>query len=194
LSSSILENVDRIDRMIMDLLDLGLRRIRDVAMNRRPVALAEFVGHLLSTGPYGSDLRRIELGIPLDLPPVLADPDRLERIFLNLISNGLKYSGGNVRINAQSAEDTVTVAVEDGGAGIPAEALPHLFDPFYRAKQAEGGVQGVGLGLYIAKILVEVNGGQIWVRSEAGKGSTFSFTVPVALAEKNPKTGGAGMV
>ena len=128
-------------------------------------------------GRYQPHPRRI----PGDLPRVRADYDRLERIFVNLLTNAMKYStpGTPVCISAIRQEDQVLVNVIDQGQGIPAEELSHLFERFYRVK-ATRKIEGLGLGLYITRMLVEAHGGQIRVESELGRGSTFSFTLQVA--------------
>ena len=123
---------------------------------------------------------RIQEEIPADLPPVCADYARLERILINLLSNALKYSdpGTPVRLRAWQQDGQVVVAVSDQGRGIAPEEIPHLFERFYRTAGARK-AEGIGLGLYITRILVEAHGGRIWVESEVGKGSTFSFSLPI---------------
>ena len=118
--------------------------------------------------------------VPDDLPPVFADYARLERIVINLLTNALKYSSPEtpVIIRAQQQGAMVGVSITDHGRGITPEDISHLFEQFYRAKR-EHGTEGIGLGLYITKRLVEAHGGHIRVESEVGKGSTFSFTLPV---------------
>ena len=125
---------------------------------------------------------RIVTDISPDLPPVAADYDRLERIILNLLSNALKYSpdGSPVTIRAHRQENTIVIAIADQGSGIPPEEQAHIFDRFYRVK-AERKAEGIGLGLYITRLLVEAHGGRIWVESQPGQGSVFSFTLPIAL-------------
>lgn len=109
--------------------------------------------------------------------------DRLDRILTNLVSNALKYSpeAAPVLVRAESADREVRVSVADSGVGIPPEELPHVFDRYYRAKGA-GESEGLGLGLFIAKALVEAHGGRIWVMSNPDEGSTFTFTLPTAGA------------
>lgn len=112
------------------------------------------------------------------LPPVLADPRRIHQVFSNLIANALKFShpGTSITIDARLVDGEVRFSVADCGTGIEPEALPHVFDRFYqaRANKTRG---SVGLGLAIARGIVEAHGGRIWVESEPGKGSTFFFTV-----------------
>ncbi|HEX2923308.1 MAG TPA: ATP-binding protein, partial [Chloroflexota bacterium] len=131
------------------------------------------------------DVKRVRLSVEESLPPVSADPDRLERIVLNLLSNALKYSAPQtpVDIRASRKNGQALVAVEDRGQGIAPEDLPHIFERFYRTKGPHR-KESIGLGLYISRILVEAHGGRISVKSELGKGSTFSFTLPLAHLDR----------
>ena len=109
-----------------------------------------------------------------------ADPNRLERMLENLLLNAQKYSapGAPIEISARQQDTEVVVSVRDHGQGIPLDALPHLFELFYRAEKGRK-AEGLGLGLYITRKLVEAHGGRIWAESEAGKGSTFAFTLTI---------------
>ena len=123
------------------------------------------------------------LELPRNLPVVLADPDRIEQILINLLANALQYtrSGGSVTILAESFDYYVRVAVRDSGIGIPPEHLSHIFERFYRVDKSRARTSGgTGIGLTIARHLVYAHGGEIWVESEGqGKGTTFYFTLPV---------------
>ena len=111
----------------------------------------------------------------------MGDAQRLHQVLLNLLSNAIKYcdSGDSVTIWARHEEDYLTVSVIDTGPGIPADALPSIFERFYRVPGSEGRAVGTGLGLAIAQQIVEAHGGKIWVSSEEGQGTTFAFTLPV---------------
>ncbi|HVK71236.1 MAG TPA: ATP-binding protein [Polyangium sp.] len=128
----------------------------------------------------------------LDLPdapvPVVADADRLGQVVANLLSNAIKYSAPDrpvkLTLRVEGDEEAV-VRVEDAGPGIPGDALPHIFDRFYRVPTIgvqSGSYVGLGLGLFLAKAIVEQHGGRIWVESAVGKGSTFAFAIPLAGA------------
>ncbi len=117
------------------------------------------------------------------------DAGRLEQILGNLISNAIKYSpsGGRVDILVERDDGNARVSVRDQGIGIPREALPHIFEPFYRAPNAPGAettprIGGLGLGLYIAQRLAQLHGGRIEVESEEGQGSTFTLVLPLRQA------------
>jgi len=172
--------VQRLNAMIQDLVDMARLEGGQMQLERQAVALAPFVQDLLRRLAGTLDVGRIVIEVPPDLPPVCADYNRLERILLNLLSNALKYSpaGTTVRIRAEARETEVVVAVIDQGRGIMPDDLPKLFQRFYRTT-AERRTEGLGLGLYITRLLVEAHGGRIWVESEVGKGSTFTFTLPI---------------
>ena len=123
--------------------------------------------------------------LPATLPGLEADGERLEQVMVNLLSNAIKFShdGGEITIRAEGRDGEVLVQVSDRGTGIPAEAIPHIFERFYQANGSMSrSAGGSGLGLYISKQIVEAHGGRIWVESNVGEGSTFSFTVPSASA------------
>ena len=166
--------------LIQDLVDLARAEGEQLQLICQPVLLHDYLADLLLRQAAVLDTERIVTAVPADLPPVTADPDRLERIFVNLLSNALKYSGPDtpVTVRARRQDGEVEVSVADRGLGIAPEDLPHLFERFYRAK-GERGTEGIGLGLYITRLLVEAHGGRIRVESEPGQGSTFSFTLPV---------------
>lgn len=178
---------DRLNRLVDDLQELSRVEARAYTLDRRPVDLGPLVrlvtGRLAPQAAAG----RVSLSsqIPADLPPALADEDRLVQVLTNLTANALQYTppGGTVTIAAQHVDAEVQVSVRDTGIGIPAEHLSHVFDRFYRvdksrSRQAGG---GSGIGLTIARALVEAHGGRIWAESAGeGKGSVFTFTLPLS--------------
>jgi PAS domain S-box-containing protein len=173
--------VQRMNAMIRDLVDAVRLEGGQLRLEPHPVKLRAYLDALLQRSAMVMDVGRIRADIPEDLPPAYADHNRLERIFINLLSNALKYSAPDapVIIRARHADDAIEVSVSDQGQGIAPEDLPRLFERFYRAK-GEGETEGIGLGLYITKMLVEAHGGVVWAESEVGRGSTFYFTLPVA--------------
>lgn len=117
------------------------------------------------------------------LPKVLTDPVRISEVITNLLANAINYTnpGGKVEITTELSPNELTTIVSDTGVGIPKEAIPHLFNKFFRvSNQTQQMGKGTGLGLYIAKSIIEKLNGKIWVESELGKGSRFSFTLPIA--------------
>jgi signal transduction histidine kinase len=114
------------------------------------------------------------------LPPILVDGDRILQVFSNLVGNALKFTppGGTITVQADAADGAVRFSVADTGPGIPQEQLPYLFDRYWQGSKTDH--RGAGLGLAIAKGIVDAHGGEIWVESELGRGTTFFFTVPAA--------------
>jgi len=180
-AQAIVAGARRMNVMIQELVDSARIEAGQLRLEKQPVDLKPFLSDLLDRIKEGIEgVDRIKVEMPPDLPRVSADPDRLERIFLNLLTNALKYSPSKreVLVRARKTDDEVTISVADQGIGITPEDFPHIFERFYEPK---GGRRagGLGLGLYITKMLVEAHGGRIWVESELGKGSTFYFTLPI---------------
>ncbi|MHB0870085.1 MAG: sensor histidine kinase, partial [Chloroflexota bacterium] len=171
-AKAILVGAKRMNAMIQDLVDLARVESRQLAVHRTRVDLPSFVLELLQRMGDGLDTGRIRVEVPDGLPEVWADADRLERVLTNLLSNGLKYSEAEVRVAAASVDGEVRVSVIDRGVGIPPEELPHVFEKFYRARAVQRKAEGLGLGLYITRMLVEAMDGRVWVESEVGRGST----------------------
>jgi signal transduction histidine kinase len=167
------------NRMIQDLVDSSKLEEGQLRIDRIPVDVASFALEVKHRMSMVLNMERASVETPEVAPPALADPDGLERILTNLISNALKYSDEEVVVRVEGIDGAVKVSVIDRGPGIPPADLPRLFDRYYRAEGARA-AEGLGLGLYITKMLVEAHGGQIWVESEVGRGSTFSFTLPAA--------------
>jgi K+-sensing histidine kinase KdpD len=127
----------------------------------------------------------LEVGLDQTIPLVYADPDRTLEVLINLIDNGIKFTpaDGSVIVKASLVETdpgSVYLSVSDSGRGIPQESLPQVFERLYQDPDAvDGNRTGLGLGLYIAKEIVTLHGGRMWVASQPGSGSTFSFTLPL---------------
>lgn len=171
---------DRLGRMIDDLLCASRIEMQQLQLRPQRFDLGRRVRQILGWfQPHAPELRLVA-----DLPPddleIWTDPDRVEQVLFNLLSNAVKYSppGSTLTVQAQRLGDPprIVVHVIDQGIGIAPEHLPRIFDRFYLTEDSQ---KGVGLGLYICKELVEAMGGQIWVVSELGVGSTFSFALPV---------------
>jgi signal transduction histidine kinase len=126
-----------------------------------------------------------------DLPPIHCDRGRIAQVLSNLIGNAIKFvpSGGDIWIRASARTGYVQFAVCDDGPGISDADKLHLFDRYWKGKSEAAGQQGAGLGLYIAKGIVEAHSGRIWVESQPGAGSTFIFSIPVADAVERPAPG-----
>ena len=119
--------------------------------------------------------------LPPSLPQIHADEVRSRQIVMNLLNNALKFTpeGGHVLVRAREDESSLIVEVEDTGPGIPKKDQQRIFDPYHRRESDRERLSGLGLGLALCKSLVELHGGEIWVRSRPGKGSTFGFSLPL---------------
>lgn len=185
--ASIHREAERLGRIVADLLDLSrIESGREGALRPTPLALGPLIDANVELFKPQSGAHAIDRVVPEDLPLVLADHDALDRVLKNLLSNAIKYSpaGGAIRILARpSAEDParVEVGVEDEGVGIPAEALPRIFERYARVPHPETGhVRGLGLGLALVRSLVEAQGGRVRVESQVGAGSRFIVSLPIA--------------
>jgi PAS domain S-box-containing protein len=180
---AIQRSVARMNRLIQDILDVTQLEAGQLAVERQRVSTTQILLDIVDAQRRLADAKGIALllEIPPDLPEVWADRDRLLQICENLIGNALKFTRhGSVTIGATPRNDEVLFWVKDTGLGIPAEALPHLFDRFWQAGTATDKRQGAGLGLAIVKGLVEAHDGKIWAESTLGSGSCFYFAIPRA--------------
>jgi signal transduction histidine kinase len=177
-SEAIITAARRMDRMLRDLADSARAEGGHLELSSEPVDLRPFLAEMLETSDGVIDAGRVENAVPGGLPPVLADPDRLERILANLLGNALKYSRDRVVVQAASVAEGVCISVADRGPGIAPVDLARIFERYYRGQRHEG--EGLGLGLFIVRKLVEAHGGRIWAESRQGEGSTFTFTLPAA--------------
>lgn len=172
---------ERMTRLINDILDLS--RIEAGRLDLKPtyVDLPELIRRVVARMEPQARGRRVVLDLPPGLPPVLAEPAKLEQVMLNLLGNALKYSpdGGDVDIMVKPLKEKCVVSVTDQGIGIPPEHLPYIFDKYHRASTS-GDIRGAGLGLFVTKSIVEAHGGRVWAESSEGTGTTMLFTMPMA--------------
>lgn len=174
----------RMNRLIMDLLDAArLQAGHALAVDPAPVRPADLLADVMDAfrTQVADRGQQLACGAPEPLPQVMADRDRVFQVLSNLVGNAVKFTpqGGQIGVSAApGADGAVCFTVRDTGSGIPAENLPHLFDPFWQASSTAG--LGTGLGLAIARGLVEAHGGSIDVASRVGEGTVFSFTLPAA--------------
>jgi signal transduction histidine kinase len=169
------------DHMIQDLLDIARIESGRLAVETSPTSAASLVNEAVGMLEpiVEKEKKRLVWSVPEGLPPVNADRERVLQIFSNLVGNAVKFTppGGVITIGAELDGGAVCFHVSDTGSGIPPEHLPHLFDRFWQANRSDR--RGIGLGLPIVKGLVQAHGGEIRVESELGRGTTFTFTVPV---------------
>ena len=182
--TSIKEETEVLTRLVGELRDLTLAESGHLKLDFEPTNLAELVRRRVSQAEVIARGKSITLKMDIakGLPEIQADNGRIERVVANLMDNALNHTptGGIVTVSVSPGKDGVLVSVADTGEGIPGEELSCIFERFYRVDDARcRKTGGAGLGLAIAKQMVELHGGRIWVESEVGKGSKFSFTLPV---------------
>ncbi|MBP0975758.1 MAG: HAMP domain-containing histidine kinase [Oscillospiraceae bacterium] len=180
---------NRMALMVTQILDATRIEEGRMVLEKAPCDLDSLVRKTVETyfAVLNKNNNRLILRIPIDLPQVDADSTRLQRVFVNLISNALKHTkDGTVLIKAEAGEKTVTVTVKDTGSGISPEDLPHIWERYYKGKHSE---TGTGLGLFIVRFIVESHGGTINVESEQGKGTAFTFTLPLAANQLDDSGG-----
>ena len=177
---------DRLSRLVDDLQELSRVEAKAYSLDIHPMTVSNLVQTTVKRlAPQARDKHIIlHPNLPADLPPLQADEDRITQVLVNLVANAIQYTpvGGNVSITAARQADEIQISVKDTGVGIPPEHLANLFTRFYRVDKSRsrnaGG--GSGIGLTIAKHLVEAHGGRIWAESKGdGQGSTFTFSLKV---------------
>jgi PAS domain S-box-containing protein len=178
----VMTNAAHMENLINSLLDIG-RIEAGVDMELETLRLDVVIKQVADNLRRGAVEKGLALHVtlPESLSPVRANRTRLVQVTTNLLDNAIKYTpqGGRIRVQAEEDEEQITVCVADTGVGIPAAARPHIFEKFYRVQSPETrDREGVGLGLAAVKSIVEKHGGQVWVESKEGTGSTFYFTVP----------------
>jgi PAS domain S-box-containing protein len=196
------EEADRLEALINNLLDASRIQAQGVRLDYADVDVAALLRKVADAYRTQTDHHRIEVTFPPSLPPVWGDEERLRQVFTNLLNNAIKYSpqGGAIRIGgwlrpsqaaAEAAETDaappeltasayIVVYIADQGIGIPASDLPHVFDRYYRVDSSlRRTTAGAGLGLYLAKAIVDAHHGRIWATSDPGKGATFFVALPV---------------
>ncbi|MGD1995311.1 MAG: ATP-binding protein [Anaerolineae bacterium] len=175
------EETQRLGRLVDDLLDVSRLQAGMPSLQMEEVALDSLTERVVRRLQSQTEEHEFSLRFPRGFPTVRGDPGRLEQVLNNLVNNAIKYSpkGGRVRIQGEARPHEVVVTVTDRGIGIPAPEQAHIFEPFYRVDTSlTRETYGAGLGLYLAKAIVEAHDGRIWVESRPGEGAAFSFALP----------------
>jgi signal transduction histidine kinase len=187
--SDVRERLEKINRhsdelvhMVNELLDIARIESGKVVMKKEPLELKNIIGVVLDLLSVQLKERQIEFGfdVPQDANKIFADRSQIERVFINLIGNALKFTppNGKITVRAQKVDKAVQIDISDTGCGIPEEAQDAIFEEFYRVDNPiNQQVKGTGLGLSLVKHILQAHDGKIWVKSRVGAGSTFSFTL-----------------
>jgi PAS domain S-box-containing protein len=174
------EEADRLTDLIENLLDASRLQAGALSINLLDVDVSALTRRIAERFQTQENKHRITVSFPPNFPVILADEDRLAQVLSNLISNAIKYSpsGGEITIRGQIHPQQVVICVSDQGPGIAAGDIPYIFDRFYRAQDTSRTTKGAGLGLYLARAVVEAHGGRIWVDSKSGEGGRICFSLP----------------
>lgn len=182
---------DHLIQMVTELLDLARIESGQLPWKREAVAMADLIGQVVDRLSVVAEDKGIAVTTDLqpNLPPALANAEQVGQVLMNLLFNAVKFtpSGGTIEVRARAEDGSLSVAVADSGAGIAQDDLVRVFERFYKSDKSRARANGgTGLGLPIARHIVEAHGGTIWADSEEGKGSTFTFTLPAA--EPSPES------
>jgi len=173
------EEADRLSKMIDDLLDASRLQAGGLSLNQADVALSSLALRVTQRFAAQSPKHRLRVEFPENFPVILGDETRIEQVMSNLVSNALKYAPkGEIKISGTVHPEQVVICVSDEGSGIEAKDLPHIFDRFYRSTNAVKQTKGAGLGLYLARAIVEAHGGRIWADGGAATGARICFSLP----------------
>ena len=180
------EEADRLEALINNLLDVSRIQAGGLQLDYADVNLPNLVGKVVDAYRTQTQAHHFEVDFPMTMPTIWADEERLRQVLTNLIGNAIKYSpgGGVIRVggwhDAVKGSARVILYVADQGIGIPADDLPYVYDRFYRVDSSlRRSTAGAGLGLFLCKAIVDAHSGDIWARSEPGKGATFFVSLPV---------------
>lgn len=177
-----LAEADRLAQMVNELGELSRIESGLVPLVKTPVAIGEVIGQVVER--LSPQAERAGLTVDINnaggLPRVMADAERISQVLVNIVHNAIKFTpaGGKITVSARVEGGRMLVSVTDTGIGIAPEDLPRVFERFYKADKSRSS-GGTGLGLAIAKHIVQLHGGKIWVESQQGKGSTFTFSLPL---------------
>lgn len=176
------EESDRLSELVSRLLYTSKIDSGVMPLNRLAVDLPKEVHKLAQRLVEPSELHTVEIDFPPDFPAVFTDPEKIEDVLINLLDNAVKFSpqGGKITIKGETSDNEVLVSIIDEGVGIARHDQERIFDRFYRADSSlTKTTRGMGLGLHICRATIEAHGGRIWVQSKPGKGSRFTFSLPI---------------
>jgi len=179
------EEADRLNRLAAEVVAMARIEAGKLHLEKRPVAAAEIVSNAIGALP--ADARPVTVNVAAELPLVDADPEFAAQVVKQLVENALKYSpdGSPVVVSAERRDARIVIGVADRGPGIEENERARIFDKFFRGRRHRFDTKGTGMGLAIAKGIVEAHGGRIWVESEPGQGSVFYFALPAIGGREN---------
>jgi len=182
----------RLNKFVEQILEVSLLEAGTVRVEKKPVALKPVIRQMIEAFAIKANAHRFEFTMPEGPITVMGDEGKIQTVLDNLLENAVNYSpkGSRVSIEVSEGDEEVVISVVDEGIGIPATQLERIFERFHRVNTRDDQEQyGYGLGLYISKRLVELQGGSIWVESEVGRGSRFSFSLPKWLPASEEQEG-----
>ena len=173
------EEADRLSKLIDDLLDASRLQAGGLSLNQADVALPTLASRVIARFAPQSPKHHLVTDFPANFPVIIGDEPRIEQVIVNLVSNAIKYApAGEIKISGTVRPEQVVICVSDEGSGIEAKDQPHIFDRFYRSTNAVKQTKGAGLGLYLARAIVEAHGGRIWADPKPGSGARICFSLP----------------
>lgn len=184
----IIREVERLSRMVTDLLDVSRMESGVIRYELTPMSLSELLQSTMEVHTSFHAKHQLEVELDPDLPKVMGDKDRISQVLINLLTNATRYApeGTKISVHARLLEGSaneVHVSIIDEGIGIAQDDQERIFDKFSMLPKPVWVKKGTGLGLFITKGIIDAHGGRIWIDSEVGKGTTFNFTLPVAKDE-----------
>jgi signal transduction histidine kinase len=191
--------ITRVSNLLNHLMQVSRLEHGSIRIDRRPLRPSVFVSDCVSHLKPAAETKgtTLETEMPSEIPEILADPERLQQVLVNLVGNAIKFSPPKskvkIRLRLNGAKKWVEFSVTDNGTGIPEEEQRFIFDKYYRARGVREHMDGVGLGLSISKHIVEAHGGTMWVDSKEGQGSTFAFSIPTVSGQKIEKPASLNM-
>jgi signal transduction histidine kinase len=188
------EEASLLSRLVNDLQELSLAEAGELRLVKEPGNIATLIKQSVAARQAKAEARKLSVSteLPDELPEVSIDSQRIGQVLNNLLDNAMAHTpaGGSVKVTAEERDDFLEVSIADTGEGIPEKDLPNIFERFYRTDRSRArSTGGSGLGLTIARRLVEAHGGKIEVRSRVGEGSVFTFTLPLAGGPEAPGDG-----
>jgi signal transduction histidine kinase len=173
------DEADRLTHMIEDLLDASRLQAGGLTMKRTDISLPVMAKRLAERFQTQTKKHSLMVDFQENFPIIMGDETRIEQVLTNLISNAIKYSSkGEIRISGEVRPEQIIITISDEGPGIDPHDMPHIFDRFYRSDTAVRKTKGAGLGLYLARAIVEAHGGRIWIDPQHGAGARICFSLP----------------